>query len=107
DYMPVDTVTVEIDYPHSDTTWPRAPETLMAEFEGAGLRDEEIDAITYLNAMREFRFDPFAVRPREQCTVGALRAEAIGVDVTPTSMAKRDRVARDGPVTIEDITVTA
>ena len=33
--------------------------------------------------MRHFRFDPFAHRPKEQCTVGALRAQAVDVDVTP------------------------
>jgi hypothetical protein len=32
--------------------------------------------------MRLFSYDPFARRPREQCTVGALRAEADGWDVT-------------------------
>ena len=30
----VDRITVEIDYPHSDTTWPRAPERLMSELRG-------------------------------------------------------------------------
>ena len=30
--------------------------------------------------MRHFKFDPFAVRPREQCTAAALRAEAADVD---------------------------
>jgi hypothetical protein len=30
--------------------------------------------------MRHYRFDPFATRPREQCTVAALRAEASDVD---------------------------
>ena len=30
--------------------------------------------------MRHYQFDPFAIRPREQCTVGALRAEATDVD---------------------------
>ena len=36
--------------------------------------------------MRLFRFDPFAVRPKEECTVGALRAKAAaaGVDTSPT-----------------------
>jgi len=43
--------------------------------------DGDIDKITHLNAMRHFSYDPFAVRPREQCTVGALRAEAGDVDV--------------------------
>ena len=32
--------------------------------------------------MRLFQYDPFAVRPREQCTVAALRAEAVGHDVS-------------------------
>jgi hypothetical protein len=39
--------------------------------------------------MRHFRYDPFAHRPRESCTVGALRAEAHDVDVTPRSHGKR------------------
>jgi len=107
DHIGVEHVTVEIDYPHSDTTWPRAPETLMDEFSAAGLTDDEIDAVTHLNAMREFHYDPFSVIPREDCTVGALRAQAIGVDVEPKAMAKRDRADHDGPITIKDITVTA
>jgi predicted TIM-barrel fold metal-dependent hydrolase len=107
EHIGVDKVTVEIDYPHSDTTWPRAPETLLGEFDGAGLTDTEIDAVTHLNAMREFHYDPFSVLPREKCTVGALRAEAIGVDVEPKPMSKRDRVQHEGPITIMDLTVTA
>ena len=35
--------------------------------------------------MRNFSFDPFAHIPREQCTVGALRAQATDVDTTPVS----------------------
>ncbi|MDT4855278.1 hypothetical protein D3C80_1930190 [compost metagenome] len=42
-----------------------------------------IDKTTHLNAMREFRFDPFAILGRENCTVGALRAQARHVNVTP------------------------
>jgi predicted TIM-barrel fold metal-dependent hydrolase len=106
-HIGVDKVTVEIDYPHSDANWPYAPEKLMGEFEDAALTDVEIDRITHLNAMRDFTYDPFAYRPREKCTVGALRAEAIGVDTTPTAMAKRDKVEREGPVTILDFTPTA
>jgi hypothetical protein len=30
--------------------------------------------------MRHYQFDPFTTRPREQCTVAALRAEATDVD---------------------------
>ena len=48
-----------------------------------GVPDEEINAITHGNAMRHFRYDPFAQRSREQCTVGALRAQALDWDVAP------------------------
>lgn len=88
DHIGVDHVTVEIDYPHSDTTWPRAPERIMAECTDAGLTDDEINKITHLNAMREFSYDPFSVLPREECTVKALRAGAIGVDTEPKAMAR-------------------
>jgi hypothetical protein len=50
--------------------------------------DEEVNKITHLNAMKHFRFDPFSVRPRESCTVGALRAEASDVDTSPVSRAR-------------------
>jgi tryptophan-rich sensory protein len=73
----------ECDYPHSDSTWPNAPEDAMRYL--AGVPDDEIDKITHLNAMRNFSFDPFAHRPRERCTVAALRAEAADVDTTPVS----------------------
>ena len=56
-----------------------------------GVPDDEIDKITHLNAMRHFRYDPFSVRPRETCTVGALRAEAADVDTSIVSRSK------DGP----------
>lgn len=44
----------------------------------------QIDKITYRNAMRAFQFDPFKHIPKEQLTVGALRAEANaqGVDTS-------------------------
>jgi hypothetical protein len=45
-----------------------------------GVSDDDINKMTHLNAIRDFHFDPFAHRPREQCTVGALRAEATDVD---------------------------
>jgi hypothetical protein len=48
----------------------------------ASLTRDEIDSITHANAMRLFSFEPFSRRPREQCTVGALRAEADGWDVS-------------------------
>jgi predicted TIM-barrel fold metal-dependent hydrolase len=85
----VETICWESDYPHSDSTWPTSPEYVMKSFEAAGVPDDEIEAITHANALRYFRFDPFAHRPREECTVGALRARAADVDVAPRSVGKR------------------
>jgi predicted TIM-barrel fold metal-dependent hydrolase len=87
----VDRITWEADYPHSDSTWPQSPERLMKSL--PGVPDDEINAMTHENAMRHYRFDPFAHRSKETCTVGALRAEAVDVDVTP----KRAAVRRDRP----------
>jgi predicted TIM-barrel fold metal-dependent hydrolase len=103
----VDRITVEVDYPHSDTIWPQAPERLQSEFDQSDLTDAEINSITHENAMRFFQYDPFSIRPREQCTVGALRSAAVGWDVSPRSTAKIEHAARSGPVTITDLTVTA
>jgi predicted TIM-barrel fold metal-dependent hydrolase len=70
----VDNITWECDYPHSDSSWPHSPESVMKQFSGTGISDADVDKITHGNAMRIFRFDPFSVRPRRDCTVGALRA---------------------------------
>jgi len=77
----VENITWECDYPHSDSTWPQAPERLWKSLEG--IPDEDIDRITYQNTMKHFRYDPFAHIPKEKCTVSALRAQAEHVDVTP------------------------
>lgn len=70
-----DSISWECDYPHSDTHWPLAPEYLWEELKG--LDRATIDQLTHLNAMRDFRFDPFsALGGRANCTVGALRARA-------------------------------
>jgi predicted TIM-barrel fold metal-dependent hydrolase len=71
----VDNISWECDYPHSDSTWPTSPESLMKHFDGVS--DADIDKITHLNAIRRFRFDPFRPIPREQATVGALRARVV------------------------------
>jgi hypothetical protein len=81
----LDSICWEADYPHSDSTWPVSPETLMASL--GDVPDEDIEKITHRNAMVHYRFDPFAHRPKEQCTVGALRAQATDVDVTPKAAA--------------------
>ena len=76
----VHTIMWECDYPHGDATWPNSPEELARTL--VGIPDDEIDAITHANALRAFQFDVFSHRPREDCTVAALRREAADVDLT-------------------------
>ncbi len=79
----VENITWECDYPHSDSTWPQSPEVLMKSFRNVNVPDEDIHKITWENACRFYKFDPFEHTPREQATVGALRALATDVDTTP------------------------
>lgn len=86
-FLAMDNVCWECDYPHSDSTWPTAPETFMKQMDGVDRSD--IDRISHLNAIRHFSYDPFSVIPREECTVGALRRRAAGHDVSIRSKLKR------------------
>jgi predicted TIM-barrel fold metal-dependent hydrolase len=101
----VDRICMETDYPHSDAIWPNAPERMAEGFALTDLTDDEINKITHENAMKFFRFDPFSIRPREKCTVGALRAEAAGHDVS--IVAKGRRSERDEPMTLAGFNPTA
>ena len=83
DRIGIDIIAWECDYPHTDTTWPESPEFAWKEFQEAGCTDEEIHKITWENACRFFDWDPFKHTPKEQATVGALRALAADVDVDP------------------------
>jgi hypothetical protein len=47
-----------------------------------GVSDAEVNKIAHENAIRLFQYDPFSVRPREKCTVAALRSEATDVDTS-------------------------
>jgi predicted TIM-barrel fold metal-dependent hydrolase len=94
DTVGVDKIMWEMDYPHSDSTWPHAPELLWKSL--AGVPEDEIHKITHLNAMRAYSFDPFAHRSRDRSTVRALRAEAADVDVETKSMGRRKAEADTG-----------
>jgi predicted TIM-barrel fold metal-dependent hydrolase len=88
--LDLDMVTWECDYPHSDSNWPLSPE-VFAESAG-GLTDEEVDKITHLNAMRHFQYDPFSLLGgRANCTVGALRKQVEGHDVSIKSHVREGR----------------
>ncbi|HEY2814241.1 MAG TPA: amidohydrolase family protein, partial [Acidimicrobiales bacterium] len=99
DRVGIDRICWEADYPHSDSTWPTSPEFVMKSLDQVpgGVPDPEVDAITHLNAMRHFRFDPFSAHERPDCTVGALRAraDAAGVDTSPLSVERRRSGPRD------------
>ena len=86
-FLNMDKVCWECDYPHSDSTWPTAPETFMKQMDGVDRHD--IDRMSHLNAIRNFGYDPFSVLPKEECTVGALRRKAAGHDVAIRAKGKR------------------
>jgi predicted TIM-barrel fold metal-dependent hydrolase len=103
DVIGVDTISWECDYPHSDSTWPTAPERLMRSL--AGVPDDEVDKITHVNALRFFHFDALGkVGGRAKATVGALRAQAKDVDLTPlASGAGKPPAEHQRPVTAGDV----
>ncbi|WP_019927435.1 amidohydrolase family protein [Nocardia sp. BMG111209] len=91
----LDMISWECDYPHSDSTWPQAPESLDGYL--VGLSDDEIDRITHRNAARLYSFDLFEHHTREQLTVGALRSGATDVDLGYRSS---ERLRKTGTETV-------
>jgi predicted TIM-barrel fold metal-dependent hydrolase len=89
----IDNICWEQDYPHSDSSWPSAPEELHRVATEYAVSEGDLDKITYENAMRWYQFDPFAHRDKSECTVGALRAQVKGHDVSVRSMdaGRRER----------------
>jgi hypothetical protein len=85
----------EMDYPHSDSSWPTGPEDLHRDATAAHLGDTDIDNITHRTAMRWFDYDPFQHIARQEATVGALRRQAGDHDISIRSMG-RGRVESDG-----------
>ena len=79
DEIGIDNICWELDYPHSDSSWPErprgAPRGARREYD---VPDDEINKMTHENAMRWYRFDPFAIRPKEQCTVGGAPRRGCG-----------------------------
>jgi predicted TIM-barrel fold metal-dependent hydrolase len=99
----IDTITWECDYPHSDTTWPNAPEILWRSLDG--VPDVDIHKMTHGNAIRSFQLDSFSHRPKEQCTVAALRAESPDVDLSLKSQGGKPPSEDDArPVSTQDVT---
>lgn len=105
DSINLDKVTWECDYPHSDCTWPNSADVFWEQASAQNISDDVINRITHLNAMREFSYDPFAILGRENCTVGALRAQAKHVSIEPALGLGGAAPVRDPnkPVTSGDI----
>ena len=80
----------ECDYPHSDSSWPDAPEELAAV--AAGVPDDELNKITYENAMRWYSFDPFAA-PRRRSSAPSARCGP-----RPPATTSTIRAVRQGPL---------
>ena len=93
DHFNLDNLCWECDFPHSDTNWPNSPEELEVLL--AELPESDINRITHENAIRHFQFDPFAYRSKDDCRVGALRAEATGVDTVTRVGRKADERDRE------------
>jgi predicted TIM-barrel fold metal-dependent hydrolase len=89
----IDNIAWEADYPHSDSMWPGAPEELWEVLATNDVPDDEINKMTYENAMRWYSFDPFTHITREQATVGALRKAAEGHDVSIQALSQHPKEA--------------
>ncbi|MGH9060872.1 MAG: amidohydrolase family protein, partial [Acidimicrobiales bacterium] len=67
-----------------------------------GVSDGDVDRITHANAMHHFHFEPFsALGGREACTVGALRARAVGHDIAIRSTSRPGAPAGKGALASE------
>jgi hypothetical protein len=86
DEIGIDNICWEQDYPHSDSSWPNAPEELVEMAAKYQVTDTELDKMTHENAMRWYHFEPFSQLRREDCTVGALRASVAGHDTSVRAM---------------------
>ena len=86
----IDNICWEADYPHSDSMWPGAPEELWDVLSLNNVPDDEINKMSYQNAMRWYSFDPFSHITEAQASVGALRKAAEGHDVSIQSLSKHE-----------------
>ena len=89
DHFNIDNVCWESDYPHSDSSWPHAPEVNEAQF--AALTDEQVDKITHRNAMRHFPSTRSASGPRSAAPSGPSEAKRPTLTPSPTSVGRPTR----------------
>jgi hypothetical protein len=102
DKIGIDCISWECDYPHSDCTWPESPEFMSEQLDG--LSREEVDKITHQNALRFFGSDILEKVGRENATVGALRAQAEGMDLSaPSAEGMTGPPAEKRQLTVSDL----
>ena len=97
----IDQISWECDYPHADSTWPKSPELLWDSIKDFPV--EEIEKISWQNAARFMRLDPFKNVARKDATVGALRARAAHVDTSLMSAGGLKPVASNNVLSTADI----
>ena len=73
--------------------WPGAPEQLHEVLTKNNVPDDEVNKMTFENAMRWYHWDPFTHITNEQATVGALRKAAEGHDVSIQALSKQKTAA--------------
>ncbi len=72
-----------------------------------GISDHDVDRITHLNAMHHFHFDPFTtLGGKENCTVGALRGQAVGHDVS-IKARNLDSIGKRGTRSVDLLSVAS
>jgi predicted TIM-barrel fold metal-dependent hydrolase len=104
DFIGIDNITFENDYPHADITWPMTPEQLWnGEFEQGRIGQAAIDKISHQNALKLYRWDAVDRLGREACNVGALRELGRNVDLTPISGGGKPPSDHHGVVRAKDI----
>jgi len=104
DYIGVDNITFENDYPHADVTWPYSPERLWSgEFKNGAVDQEAIDKITHKNALKLYNWSAVDRLGRAKCNVRALRELGKDVDMTPISGGGKPPSDHKGSVRAADI----
>jgi hypothetical protein len=74
--------------------WPGAPEQLHEVLEKNNVPEDEVNKITFENAMRWYHWDPFTHITRDHATIGALRKAAEGHDVSIKALSHHERGSR-------------
>ena len=69
--------------------------------ENNSVPDDEVNKMTFENAMRWYHFDPFTHISREQATIGALRKAAEGHDVSIQSRSHGKKDSSLGANTLQ------